>query len=109
VILPKQRPGARARGFVRACSPVLEDHGISQNSFLTFIEKFDRATTASPILRFLNLGAGAMGFMLHVWAIITSAVLQSAVGLVMENQKRYCGNNSIKRTRSRPSSVGFKL
>jgi hypothetical protein len=80
---------------VRAYAPVLADHGIDQDTFLTFIENFDRATAASPILGVIYLGAGTIGFVPHGWAMMTSAVLQAAAGLAIENQKRYRGNNYL--------------
>lgn len=47
VILPQRRPRNKGRGFVRAYAPVLADCGISQEVFLEFLEKWDKASEVS--------------------------------------------------------------
>lgn len=51
VILPQKRPGSRARGFVRAYSPVLQDAGLDQATFLDFLDTFEKSTRVCPRLK----------------------------------------------------------
>lgn len=44
VIIPQRRPRTKARGFVRAYAPVLEDCGIDQATFMDFIKTFHKAS-----------------------------------------------------------------
>jgi hypothetical protein len=60
VILSQRRPKTRARGFIRAYSPVLNDVGIDQETFLDFIDTFNKALEPNPWLYALNL-AGLAG------------------------------------------------
>ena len=43
VIVPQRRPHTKARGFVRAYAPVLEDAGIDQDTFMEFLKLFHKA------------------------------------------------------------------
>ena len=40
VVIPQKRPHQKARGFVRAYSPVLEDCGIDQATWMEFLDSF---------------------------------------------------------------------
>ncbi len=44
VILPQRRPHSKGRGFVRAYAPVLDQCGIAQQTFLDFLDSFDKAS-----------------------------------------------------------------
>lgn len=44
VILPQKRPRTKSRGFVRAYAPVLAECGINQETFLEFLDSFDKST-----------------------------------------------------------------
>lgn len=56
VIIPQRRPGSKQRGFMRAYAPILGTHaGIDQESFLTFLNDFDKAAQSSPVVRFAYL------------------------------------------------------
>ena len=56
VVLPQRRPGTKARSFVRAYAPVLQDSGISQETFLGFLHSFYKASQASPIFDIIIIG-----------------------------------------------------
>ena len=43
VILPQRRPENRSRGFVRAYAPCLNDCGIDQQTFMDFLDSFDKS------------------------------------------------------------------
>ena len=55
VVLPQRRPETRARGFIRAYAPELGEKGIDQATFLDFLETFNEASQASPLLDAINL------------------------------------------------------
>ena len=87
VILPQRRPGENARGFVRAYAPLLEDNGISQESFLSFIKNMHVASKASPVLTVVTVSAVA--------STVASDVVQVAVGSAIELQKRTRSNSFL--------------
>ncbi|KAH8808790.1 hypothetical protein F5884DRAFT_382191 [Xylogone sp. PMI_703] len=79
VLVPQRRPKDRARGFIRAYAPVLEEVGINQDMFLDFLETFNQASQASPWINAINLAGFAtmalpMGIGIAVQAAITIAV-----------------------------------
>lgn len=95
VILPQRRPQDKGRGFVRAYSPVLEEVGISQDCFLTFTRNWHTASQASPWLNVIMLGTFAVGFVPEMWAQISTAVVQVAVGTAQEIQRRHRTNTFL--------------
>jgi hypothetical protein len=77
VILPQRRPKGRARGFIRAYSPVLMDCGIDQPMFIDFLDTFNQATQASPWIQLLNLAGLAplpIGFSVLLQVAITITI-----------------------------------
>ncbi|KAF2500772.1 hypothetical protein BU16DRAFT_502823 [Lophium mytilinum] len=44
VILPQRRPRAKARGFVKAYAPVLQETGIDQAAFLSFLDAWEKGS-----------------------------------------------------------------
>ncbi|OCK86330.1 hypothetical protein K432DRAFT_421081 [Lepidopterella palustris CBS 459.81] len=127
VILPQRRPRSKARGFVRAYAPLLGDcSGIDQTTFIAFLNSFDKASKASPILDVVQLGAGIAGMVPSVTIMITTTIVQVAVGVAKEVQTRkrtnsfldemnkklftprglYCLIMSFKPDASRPVSAG---
>lgn len=71
VIIPQRRPGERARGFIRAYSPVLEGAGIDQSTFMDFIRDLNLATMPSPWINAINVASIAVQ---HVPEPVTIAV-----------------------------------
>ena len=47
IIIPQRRPGSKGRGFLRAYAPVLADHDIDEQTFLTFLKDFHKASQVS--------------------------------------------------------------
>ncbi|KAL2405839.1 hypothetical protein ABEF95_002778 [Exophiala dermatitidis] len=86
VILPQRRPRDRGRGFVRAYAPVLYDCcRIPQQTFLDFLQDFDRASKASPIFDVVNIAClgvgmipGSIPFAVSSTVGTTSMVLREA-------------------------------
>lgn len=62
VIIPQRRPRNKSRGFVRAYSPVLEDVGIDQKTFLQFLKAFHTSSQANPVFNAVMVAAGVAGF-----------------------------------------------
>ena len=62
VVIPQRRPTDRSRGFVRAYAPDLGPCGLTQDMFISFLNKFDESTQASPLLLTLNLAAVGLEF-----------------------------------------------
>lgn len=62
VILPQRRPRNKTRGFVRAYSPVLEDVGIDQQTFLRFLKNFHKSSQANPCFNAVIVAATVAGF-----------------------------------------------
>ena len=101
VILPQRRPGNKDRGFIRAYAPVLTDHGVPEDAFLTFVKNLHTAAKASPILNVVFISAGIVGFFPELAAQITSTVVQIAVGTAIELQKRQRGNSFLDQMNER--------
>lgn len=80
VIIPQRRPGARNRGFIHAYAPDLAEKGISQETFLSFIQNFHLASQASPLLNVVFVSAGVAGLVPEPITMITSTVIQFAAG-----------------------------
>jgi len=88
VILPQRRPRDKKRGFVRAYAPVLAGCGIDQQTFLDFLETFDKSAEASQWLQVINVAAMIAGNVPSAIAVGVSIAVQFAVGVAMEVQRR---------------------
>lgn len=71
VIIPQRRPGERSRGFIHAYSPLLENVGIDQPTFMDFIKQLNLATMPSPWINAINVASLAVQ---HVPEPVTIAV-----------------------------------
>jgi hypothetical protein len=71
VLITQRRPGRRARGFIRAYSPVLDEVGIDQVVFLDFIDRLNKAVMPIGLIQALNLASLAA---MHAPEPITLAV-----------------------------------
>ena len=89
VILPSRRPGSKSRGFVRAYAPVLEESGIDQEMFLSFLKNFHSAMQASPIFDVLNVATMIAGFYPDFLVGLAIQAVQIAVLAGQEIQERY--------------------
>ena len=95
VILPQRRPGTKARGFVRAYSPVLEEIDVSQEAFLRFLKDFHKAAQASPIFDVVMIATAiAAAYPDPVIGLGVQAV-QVAVGIGQEIQERFRTNKFL--------------
>jgi hypothetical protein len=64
VIIPQRRPGSTARGWTRAYAPDLEPLGIDKDTFMKFLESWDRSAHGSPWFKAVTLTAGIVGMAL---------------------------------------------
>jgi hypothetical protein len=91
VLLPQRRPKDRHRGFIRAYAPVLEVKGIDQDTFLEFIETFDKASQASPWIQAINLANFATIPLAPPFSFLVSIGIKIAVDSATEihSRRRY--------------------
>lgn len=61
VIIPQRRPGSKERGWTRAYAPDLEPLGIDQDTFMKFLETWDKASRGSIWFRRVSLASQAVG------------------------------------------------
>ncbi|KAJ5723577.1 hypothetical protein N7488_001612 [Penicillium malachiteum] len=97
VIIPQRRPGKKDRGFCRAYAPILAESGIDQDTFLQFIQSFDKANTANPMIEVTFIAAGILGCVPNATAQIVGAVVQVAAGIAKELQARTRANTFLDR------------
>lgn len=97
VILPQRRPRKKARGFIRAYSPVLSECGISQEVFLKFLKNFHTSSQASPIFPIIRFSAAIAGLAPSVIAIAICAAAQVAASVGAEVQSRARTNDFLDR------------
>lgn len=71
VIITQRRPKDRARGFIRAYAPLLQNVDIDQQSFLDFIDSLNKSVQPSPWIQAINLASFAAQ---HVPEPVTLAV-----------------------------------
>ena len=89
VILPQRRPEAMmGRGFVRAYAPILEEKGISQEAFLTFLKCLRQTNRTNPALGVVFAGAGIAGMAPSMIVGAASMAVQVVVGAAIVQQKR---------------------
>lgn len=98
VIIPQRRPRAKQRGFVRAYAPLLgECSGIDQDTFLTFLNNFYKASQASPVWTVIQISAGIAGLAPSVIAMAVTNAVQVAAGVAKEVQARHRTNDFLDR------------
>ena len=88
VIIPQRRPRNRSRGFVKAYAPVLEGCGVDQETWMDFLETFDKASQASPIFGGIVIAASLVGFVPSVSAMVASTLVQAAATTAIVVQSR---------------------
>ena len=95
VVLPQRRPGTKARGFVRAYAPVLQDTGIEQEMFLQFLKSLHNATQASPVFKCIMVGTAIAGAVPDLSVALAMQALQIAAGICQEMQQRWRMNRFL--------------
>lgn len=86
VVIPQRRPNSRARGFIPAYAPILDDFDIPQTAFLDFITTLNTSLEPSPYLNAINLASFAgeaspeplVGFLIgEAVATVTDAIMEA--------------------------------
>lgn len=98
VILPQRRPKSAARGFIRAYAPILGAAGIDQQTFMDFLNSFDKSSKASPVFDVVNLAALGVGLIPSPITGLTMGVsiaVQFASNTGKEIQSRYRRNTYL--------------
>ncbi|KAL2283064.1 hypothetical protein FJTKL_10176 [Diaporthe vaccinii] len=91
VVIPQRRPRDRARGFVRAYAPNLLRCGISQETFLQFIDGLNKSAASNAAVEVVNVAGEAVGAVPgseFVGAPIVGMALQVAAGAYKEVNAR---------------------
>lgn len=98
VVLPQRRPKERGRGFVRAYAPILADVGVDQETFLDFVDTFNKVIEPNPWLYAINL-AGLAGLSMPMEPMMMLLDLGVALtsAAVIEAQSRFKSNRFLDR------------
>ena len=97
VIIPQRRPRNKSRGFVRAYSPVLNDVGIDQTTFLRFLKEFHASSQANPWFNVVLVAATIAGFVPEPITMAVTTAVQVAAGAGKEFDSRRKTNNFLDR------------
>ena len=89
VVLPQRRPGTKTRGFVRAYAPVLQESGIDQEMFISFLKSFHKAMQANPIFDVVMVATAIAGAYPDPIVGLAIQAVQVAVGIGQEIQERW--------------------
>ncbi|GKU17249.1 unnamed protein product, partial [Fusarium langsethiae] len=95
VILAQRRPKNRSRGFVRGYAPILEDVGISQETWLDFLDKFDAASMASPWIQVINFAEIGGLFVPFAPSIAISAAVYLTIEITKDMHSRQNTNKFL--------------
>jgi len=95
VVIPQRRPRNKARGFIRAYPPILENYGIPQEAFMTFLKNFQLASQPSKYLMAVFVAAQIVGTVPSVYAMAASMAVSVAAGTAIELQRRYRANTFL--------------
>lgn len=90
VILPQRRPESRHRGFVRAYAPILQDCNIDQETWLEFLDGFEKSIKQNPWFHVANVAvwvAGKVEMVIAGVSVIAIAVTL-AIHLSVEGGRR---------------------
>jgi hypothetical protein len=79
ILIPQRRPENKSRGWMLAYPPSLQQRGIGQESFISFLLEFNKACQASPALDAVNLAAFGVGFAPGIAPMVVSMVVPVAV------------------------------
>ncbi|KAL5374466.1 hypothetical protein DPSP01_011919 [Paraphaeosphaeria sporulosa] len=91
VIVPQRRPGSKARGWTRAYAPDLEPLGIDQDTFMKFLESWDKSAQGSPWFKAVSLTAGIVGMAMPgpiVMGVTTAVSIAAEVGHEIQGRAR---------------------
>lgn len=89
VVIPQRRPGNKSRGFVEAYAPVLQQFGIPQDEFISFVRATCKAVRASKWLSAIQLAAVGTSFVPNSIALGASVAVQVVAGVIAKAETRW--------------------
>jgi hypothetical protein len=89
VVIPQRRPGNKTRGFVEAYAPALEQFGIQQDEFISFIRATNKAVRASRWLSAIQLAAVGTSFVPNPIAMGASVAVQVVAAVMAKAETRW--------------------
>ncbi|KAJ5274068.1 hypothetical protein N7478_009193 [Penicillium angulare] len=95
VAIPQRRPKDKARGFIHAYAPDLQNVGIDQETWFDFVETFNEACLANPWINAINLAALAASPLPSLASQAISMALMVATTVAMEVQGRHRQNKAL--------------
>ncbi|KAF2996791.1 hypothetical protein E8E13_000250 [Curvularia kusanoi] len=97
VVITQRRPESRTKGFVSAYSPLLNDVGIDQATFLDFIDKLNKSLTPSPWIQAINLAALAGQAVPEPFTIMISIAVKKVADAASNLHSRSKTNSFLDR------------
>ncbi|KEF54375.1 uncharacterized protein A1O9_09541 [Exophiala aquamarina CBS 119918] len=97
VVIPQRRPGNKCRGFVEAYAPALEQFGIQQDEFISFVKATNKAVRASKWLSAIQLAAMGTSFVPNSIAMGASVAVQVVAGVMAKAETRWKTNSFLDR------------
>ena len=97
VIIPQRRPGVRARGFVPAYAPLLQDVGIDEATFMDFIRELNKATMPSPWIHAINVAGLAAQHVPEPVTIAVGIAAQKATQVALQTHSRFKTNTFLSK------------
>jgi hypothetical protein len=88
VVITQRRPESRTKGFVRAYSPLLENAGVDQASFLDFLDNLNKSLAPSPWIQAINLAAFAGQSVPEPFTIMISIAVKKVADAASELHSR---------------------
>lgn len=95
VFLPQRRPKTRSRGFVRAYAPALDEVGIDRETFLDFLDTFNKVLEPNSWLYAINLAELATAAVPEPAMMLVGVGLGLAVDATIEAQSRSKSNKFL--------------
>lgn len=95
VVLTQRRPSSRTKGFVRAYSPLLNDVGIDQPTFLSFLANLNKSLEPSPWIQAINLAAFAGQAVPEPFTIMVSIAAKKVADAASELHSRSTTNRFL--------------
>jgi hypothetical protein len=97
VVITQRRPESRTKGFVRAYSPLLDDVGIDQATFLDFLANLNASLAPSPWIQAINLAAFAGQHIPEPFTIMISIAVKKVADAASELHSRSKTNRFLDR------------
>lgn len=89
VVIPQRRPGNKSRGFVEAYAPALEQYGIPQDEFISFVKAANKAVRANKWIGAIQLAAVGTSFVPNHIALGAAVAVQVVAGVIAKAETRW--------------------